>query len=94
MYPKSIFRGNIGKLPDAPANNKSVATGSLNIHGVTKKIEVEGEVVVNPDEIIVKAKFPVVLKDYDIKIPKVLFTNIAESVEVTVEFRYVPYVSN
>ena len=94
LYPKSTFRGNIGKLPVSPAIDKSVAIGSLNIHGVTKKIEVRGEVVVNTDEIIVRAKFPVLLKDYDIKIPKVLFTNIAESVEVTVEFRYVPYVSN
>ena len=35
-----------------------------------------------------KAKFMVKLVDYKIKIPQLLWKNIAEEVEVTVEFNY------
>jgi hypothetical protein len=41
-------------------------------------------------KLIAKAKFIIHLNDYKIKIPKLLWQNIAEDVEVTVEFIYKP----
>ncbi len=93
-YPKSTFKGKISGFGSSEGVYSSVAVGELNIHGITKKIEVVGEVIVKPDEITLIAKFPVLLKDYKIKIPKILFSNIAESIEVSIEFIYRPYASN
>jgi hypothetical protein len=39
---------------------------------------------------LIKAKFIVKLEDYKVKIPSVVFQNIAEEVEVTVEFAMKP----
>ncbi len=93
-YPRSTFKGKISGFGSSDGVYSSVAVGELNIHGITKKIEVVGEVIVKPDEITLIAKFPVLLKDYKIKIPKILFSNIAESIEVSIEFTYRPYASN
>ncbi len=93
-YPKSTFKGKISGFGSLDGVYSSVAVGELNIHGVTKSIEVVGDVIVNPQEITLQAKFTVLLKDYNIKIPKILFSNIAESIEVSIDFIYRPYASN
>jgi hypothetical protein len=51
---------------------------------------VEGEVRIEEGSIEIKSKFPITLEDYKIKIPKVVFYNIAEVVEVTITFKYEP----
>ena len=94
LYPKSTFKGKISGFGSSDGVYNSVAVGELSIHGITQNIEVVGKVIVKLDEIALKAKFPVLLKDYNIKIPKILFSNIAESVEVSIEFIYRPYASN
>jgi len=93
-YPRSTFKGKVQGIGSSDGSYQAIAVGELNIHGVTQKIEITGEVVLKPHEINLKAKFPVLLKDHNIKIPKILFSNIAEEVEVSIEFIYRPYASN
>lgn len=64
------------------------ATGKITIHGVTKEIIINGVIEQVNDNIIMKAKFPIRLEDFNIQIPKVVFYNIAEVVEVDVEFHF------
>lgn len=93
-YPKSTFRGKVNKFKSSVGRYKSTAVGIIDIHGVSKEVEIEGTVDVREEAVIIKASFQVSLKDYDVKIPKILFSNIAETVEVNIEFRYTPYASN
>ena len=65
--------------------------GDLTIHGVTKKVTIPGSIDVQDASIAVESVFNVKLVDYKIKIPKAVFYNIAEVIEVTVKFKYKPY---
>jgi polyisoprenoid-binding protein YceI len=62
----------------------------LTIHGVTKEVNFPGIIDIKSNQIIARAKFSVRLEDYQIKIPQLVWQNIAEEVEVTVEFYYKP----
>jgi hypothetical protein len=79
-FPKASFSGNVGKL-----NNLSIAAGTLKIHGKSNEVEVRGDLVVNNDIVMIDAIFTIQLKDYDIKIPKIVMYNIAEEIEVNIK---------
>lgn len=87
-YPKSTFSGIIKNWNKQEGEQEVVVAGKLSIHGITKEVEISGKINYSGDQVTVYAKFPVELKDYKVKIPKALFYNIAESVEVTVDFEY------
>jgi polyisoprenoid-binding protein YceI len=89
-YPKATFSGKIINLDVAQTDVQQVkAKGKLTIHGVTREVEIYGTAQPG-DKITVKTKFRVKLADYKIKIPQVVFQNIAEEVEVTVDITYKP----
>ncbi|HEX6892737.1 MAG TPA: YceI family protein [Chryseolinea sp.] len=90
-YPKSSFQGKITGFSMNTTGQQNVkATGKLTIHGVTKTIEVPGTVEVNGNRLTVKSKFMVKLLDYNIKVPQIVWQNIAQQVEVTMDFVYRP----
>lgn len=91
-FPKAQFSG---KLIDFNKSKSGVqqllAEGKMNIHGVVKEMKIPGTMEVMSDgKIWIKAKFMVKLKDHKIKIPTVVWQNIAEEVEVSVEFLMQP----
>lgn len=88
-YPKSTFQGKImGFLQAAGGEQETRAMGKLTIHGVTKNVELPGKMEVADGRVVMKSKFMIKLADYKIKIPTLLWKNIAEQVEVTIEFTY------
>ena len=88
---KSTFSGKMeGFNADAKGTQQVRAKGKLIIHGVTTTVEIPGTAEVQSDKIQLKAKFIVKLADYGIKIPQLMWQNIAEQVEVTVDFTYKP----
>jgi hypothetical protein len=90
-YPKSSFQGTISGFKLTATGKQEVkATGKLTIHGVTKSVEVPGIVEVNGNRLTVKSKFVVKLLDYNIKVPQIVWQNIAQQVEVTIDFVYRP----
>ncbi len=90
-FPKSTFQGKIiGFKPDATGVQQVNAQGKLTIHGVTKDIDVPGTIEVQGKKLQMKSKFMVKVADYDITIPQLVFQNIAEQVEVTIDFTYKP----
>ena len=90
-YPKSTFKGKIENFELFEGEKTVTATGELTIHGQTNTISVEGKMNITEGKIVVDAQFPIALTDYKIKIPKVVFYNIAEVVETTVHFEYLPH---
>lgn len=90
-YPNAIFKGKIEGVKRESGEEQTVmAKGSLTIHGVTREVTIPGTLVKNGTKYIAKSKFLVKLEEYKIKIPQLMWQNIAEEVEVTVEFIYKP----
>ena len=90
-FPKSTFQG---KVTGYDANSTGVqnvkANGKLTIHGQTKEVEIPGTIEKGGDKLTMKSKFIVKLEDYKIDIPQLMWQNIAEQVEVTVDFSMKP----
>tara|TARA_B100000427_G_scaffold23845_1_gene17739 strand:- start:775 stop:1281 length:507 start_codon:yes stop_codon:yes gene_type:complete len=81
-YPESIFRGEL---------NGNTASGEITLHGVTKKIEIPISKTINEEGININTEFKILLKDHKIKIPRLLFQNIAEEIEVKVSSTFIKY---
>lgn len=81
-YPECIFRGKL---------NGNYASGEITLHGVTKKIEIPISKTINEENIIISTDFKILLKDHKIKIPRLLFQNIAEEIEVKVSSEFIKY---
>lgn len=88
-FPKSTFVGKIAGF-DSSRNGiqKTQAEGEMTIHGVTKKIKIEGAIEKKGNLLLLSSSFIIRLEDYKVKIPKLLWQNIAEQVEVKINFEY------
>lgn len=89
-FPKSTFSGRVKEWEEFEGEKKVIAKGDLTIHGVTKAVEIPATLNIQKDQLTVDSVFPVALAEYKIKIPKALFYNIADTVQVTVHFEYKP----
>lgn len=88
-FPKATFQGKIiGYDPKAGGTQQVKAQGKMTIHGVTNEIDVPGTIEASGKNLVMKAKFMIKVADYKIEIPTLVFQNIAEEVEVTVDFTY------
>jgi hypothetical protein len=88
-FPKATFSGQIDDW-EKGVRGEVMAKGEMTIHGVKREITVTGFIENSEDGVIIRTKFPVTLADYKIKIPKAVFYNIAEVVDVTAYFQYKP----
>jgi preprotein translocase subunit Sec61beta len=88
-YPKSTFEGRItGFNPTSSGEQKVKALGKLSMHGVTREVEIPGVFQVKDGKVTLKSNFVVKLADYNIKIPKLIWQNLAEEVDVKIDFTY------
>ena len=91
-FPKSTFVGSIeGFDRENKKKQAARAKGVLTIHGEEHEIDAEGFITINKNKIVLESTFMVKLVDYKIKVPQVVWQNIAEVIEVTVYFEYEPY---
>ena len=91
-YPKATFMGVITGFDISKEGAQKVkAKGKLNIHGVEREIHQLGEMSFMDNKVTLNHSFKIELKDYKIKIPKLLWQNIAEIVDVKIFFEYEPY---
>ena len=81
-YPECIFRGKI---------SGDTAEGEITLHGQTKKLSVPITFNQSNDRIEIKTEFNIVLDDFKIKVPRLLFQNIAEDIDVKVESTFSKY---
>jgi polyisoprenoid-binding protein YceI len=89
-YPKATFSGKLLNFDPSQKNSQSVKSkGKLTIHGVTQEVEIDG-IALSGDKVTLSSKFMIRLADYQVEIPQLMFQNIAEEVEVTLEFTYKP----
>ncbi|RAJ04107.1 YceI-like domain-containing protein [Chitinophaga skermanii] len=92
-YPNAIFKGRIVDEINLATNGTYTATvtGNLLLHGVDKTYSEKVTFTVNNGKINAVANFKVKLADHKIKIPTIVFKNIAEVVDVSIEANYLPY---
>src|SRR5688500_14464385 len=78
-FPKATFKGkvtNINEVDFSKDGKYSLdVTGEITLHGVTKPLNVKAEAVVNKGVIQAKAVFPLTVKDFDIKVPRLVINN-------------------
>jgi polyisoprenoid-binding protein YceI len=89
-FPFSEFKGKLTGAFDVTKNGsyKVSVSGNLNIHGVSKPYSGPAELTVSDGIVTAKASFKVKIADHEIKIPSLVFKNIAEFVEVTIQAIY------
>jgi hypothetical protein len=92
-YPLATFKGKINEKVDYTKNGvyKVTTTGKLSIHGVEKDRTEKGTLTVKDGNITIDAEMKVTLNDFNITIPKLVFENIAETVDVKIHAPYVPF---
>jgi hypothetical protein len=91
-YPKSTFKGKITDLSKVNFTKDGsyavTVSGDLNLHNTTQKATTNGTITVKGGKISATASFVVKLADYKIDVPKVVRSNISETVTVTVNCAY------
>ena len=92
LYPKANF---IGKIIDFNASSKETQTrivrGKLTIHGITKEITVKTAIKNNNENYSITGDFNIFIKDFQIKVPPILSSNIAKTISIKFTFQYQPY---
>ena len=90
-FPKATFKGKLIGFDKSSSNEQTAsATGEMTIHGVTEKVDIPGTISRNGNKLLMKSTFIIKLADYKIEIPQLLWQNIAEQVEVKIEFSFKP----
>lgn len=88
-FPNATFNGkvvNAGSIDWSKNGTHEVeVSGDLTIKGITRKVTEKGTFEVKDGVITGKSKFYIKLADYDIKIPKAVVKNIAETIEINVD---------
>jgi len=92
-YPYATFKANLSDSLDLKKDTiyNVSATGVINIHGVDRMQSYKGTIESKDGMAVLKCEFKVALKDHKIKVPKVVFANIAEEIDVKAYFKYKPY---
>lgn len=85
-YPNAIFKGRIEGIDMEKGQGMALAKGTFTIHGVSQEVEIPGTYSVKEDLLVLESIFWIVLEEYEIEIPRLVFQNIAEKVEVTIKF--------
>ena len=92
-YPQATYKGVINEKIDFSKDGTYQLTtkGKLNIHGIEKEVNEKGELVVSPGQLSLTTELFVALEDYNIKKPQLLFSNIADTIQVKIKANYVPF---
>ncbi len=86
-FPKASFSGKIIEDTDftAPGEHNVRAKGKLIIHGVEQERIIKVQISADRKGFTARAAFTVLLEDYQISIPRVVYQKIAEEIKVSVE---------
>ena len=85
-YPKANFAGKVEGLDVSKLTSEAKTynvTGNLTLHGKTKKITDAAKIYKSGDKIIIAGSFTVKPEEFDIEIPKVVSSKVADKVEIT-----------
>ena len=88
-FPNATLKGKISNLSDVKFGTdgtyKAKIKGTLEMHGVTKPIEIPATITVKGDKIDFSSEFKVLTADYNIAIPSVVADKVAKEVKISVD---------
>jgi len=87
QFPFAEFTGKLVQLPTLIAGTKTPvkAVGKFKIHGIEREMEVSGYLTLEQNgKIELNASFEILLADYKIALPKLVFYELAEEQKVTI----------
>ena len=85
-YPKTTFKGKILDFSINSNQTKYIMKGTINFHGVDKTYDnIPVDVIKDKSKIKLQGKFVTPVKDFNIKIPKIVSKKIAADINVTFE---------
>jgi len=91
IYPKAYFQGKILDFDASQKTQTKIIRGKLTIHGITKEIDIKTTIEDTGGNYNLYGGFEVRVKDFDIKIPPILSSNIAKNISLKFRFQYQPY---
>ncbi len=89
QFPKATFKGKVTNFVVSKVTTSKTSfdvEGDLTLHGVTKKVKTKITFLQSGEKLIASCTFKVKPSDYNIKIPSVVKSKIAESVEIDLKF--------
>lgn len=91
-YPRSTFKGTIMDIQKINFASDGIykvnVTGDLTVHGITKNISAPGTITIKNGMVSASSSFNILLKDYKIDVPSIVFNKIAESIKVNIDCHY------
>ncbi|WP_010231692.1 YceI family protein [Gillisia marina] len=91
-FPKASFKGKITNLDIQQNTTQDVLIkGDLRMHGISRSVEIPAKLQLRDETLILESTFNVACEDYEIKIPKLLWKNIAEIIQVDLTANYKKY---
>ncbi|WP_299014024.1 YceI family protein [uncultured Polaribacter sp.] len=91
LYPQANFKGEIiGFSPKTPTQD-TVIKGTLTIHGVSKKVSIKTNITYSNNSYTLTGEFVALVNDFNIKIPAILTSNIAKTINLKFKFQYQPH---
>jgi hypothetical protein len=92
LYPDALYNGKIIEdvSLDKPGVYQVRAKGKLLIHGVAQERIIRSRITVKEDRILVSSEFTVLLRDHNIKVPRVVYEKLAAEINVTLEAVLLP----
>lgn len=82
-FPHAIFTGKVDQdLSDLTTAIEVDVSGDLTIHGVKKKTTFKANISKKEGFTVVKCKFPIVFKDFNVEEPSILVKTLAKDVEL------------
>ncbi|KGL64153.1 YceI family protein [Polaribacter sp. Hel1_85] len=91
IYPKATFEGNILDFESSLEKQTKIVRGNLTIHGNTKEIDIKTTIEKINGTYLLSGEYNVFVKDFDIKIPPILSSNIAKMITIKFRFQYQSY---
>jgi len=92
FYPQSEYEGKIIEDVDLSKDGDYVVRtkGKLKIHGVEQERIIKASINCKKGKLIVKSDFPVLLADYNIKIPRIVSDKLSPTIDVSINCTLLP----
>lgn len=86
-FPVAKFKGKLNTPIDISKNGEYqvTVTGDLEVHGITKKRTLPGMIRILNGKLEISSAFDVKCQDHNIKIPAIVFKNIAETIQISMK---------
>lgn len=92
LYPKATFEGEIVDFdPSIDGEQTRIVKGNFTLKDVTVERDIKVTINKTNSGYIIKGDFDVSINDHNIKVPRLLSPNIAETINVMFNFQYEPY---